>query len=220
MHKKGIVFDFNGTLFWDTELHNRAWDKYLITKGKQVSDQDKNAHMHGRTSHDIFEYLTGRILSKDEVAEMTEEKEAIYRAECEKQVVSLAPGAKKLLGLLVKMDVPIGIATASGKSNVDYFIQKFELRRFFPKDAIIYDNGEFPGKPDPALYLKVISNLEIRPQDTLIFEDSIAGIQSAENAGADQIIIVNSTGQDYAWSKHSVIENYAEFDLDSFLSSM
>ena len=216
---KGIIFDFNGTLFWDTQLHNRAWDKYLSRKGMRITDLEKSEHMHGRTSQDIFEYITGRSLSIEEVAEMTEEKEAIYRVECEKQEVSLARGACELLESLVKLNVPIGLATASGKSNVDYFIEKFSLDQYFPKKAIIFDDGVIPGKPNPALFLIAMDALGLSPEDTLIFEDSISGVKAAENAGAGRIIIIDSAGQDYSWSHHPVIESFEAFDVHEFLSS-
>ncbi len=42
MQIKGVIFDFNGTLFWDTPLHNNAWDIFLEQHELYLSDSQKN----------------------------------------------------------------------------------------------------------------------------------------------------------------------------------
>lgn len=54
---EGVIFDFNGTLFWDTPYHNRAWDIYLQSHGRQISDHDKDLYIHGKPNRDIFNFL-------------------------------------------------------------------------------------------------------------------------------------------------------------------
>ena len=45
------------------------------------------------------------------------------------------------------------------------------------------------GKPSPEIYLKVMVELSMKPEDTLIFEDSEVGIEAAKASGANYIII-------------------------------
>ena len=50
---KGIIFDFNGTLFWDSEKHQDAWrefSKRLRTPG--FTDEEMRDYMFGRTNED------------------------------------------------------------------------------------------------------------------------------------------------------------------------
>jgi len=51
---KGAVFDFNGTLFWDTSFHNRAWDIFLENHSISLSDSEKHESLHGRTNREIL----------------------------------------------------------------------------------------------------------------------------------------------------------------------
>ena len=48
---KGIIFDFNGTMFQDSHLHEEAWvhmvNKY--SKGS-LSEEDILLNLHGRTN--------------------------------------------------------------------------------------------------------------------------------------------------------------------------
>lgn len=46
MKIKGVIFDFNGTLFWDTTLHNKAWDIFLERHSFELSDNEKNEKKH------------------------------------------------------------------------------------------------------------------------------------------------------------------------------
>jgi beta-phosphoglucomutase-like phosphatase (HAD superfamily) len=55
------------------------------------------------------------------------------------------------------------------------------------------------------------------PEETLIFEDSLLGIQAAENAVAGQIIIVNSNQDDYSHWSYPVIRNFDEVDRKQFI---
>ena len=58
---KGVVFDFNGTLFWDTKLHNEAWD------------------IHGKNNKDIISSLFPGQLAREEISELSIEKERNYQ---------------------------------------------------------------------------------------------------------------------------------------------
>ena len=41
MDVKGIIFDFNGTLYWDSHLHYEAWREYSkILRGYEFSDEE------------------------------------------------------------------------------------------------------------------------------------------------------------------------------------
>jgi len=51
---RGVIFDFNGTLLWDTELHNRAWDEFLKKHNLKLSDKEKNEKIHGRNNELIL----------------------------------------------------------------------------------------------------------------------------------------------------------------------
>ena len=55
---KGVLFDFNGTLVFDSALHEKAWQIFLEKQtGKKVSHQELVEHMHGRPNQMILEYF-------------------------------------------------------------------------------------------------------------------------------------------------------------------
>ena len=212
----GVVFDFNGTLFWDTHLQNESWDRFLEKYGFSLSEEEKKKYIHGINAKDTFEYLFKRELDDDEVYRLTEEKEVIYRSMCLEHGMQLAPGAEQLIRFLMSSGVALGIATASAKNNVDFFIQHFNLLSYFTPGHIIYNDGTMRGKPHPDLFNKAISALGTKPEETLIFEDSHAGIEAALRSGAAEVIIVNSANADYNGLPCRQITDFGEVDRSLF----
>lgn len=217
MKWNGFIFDFNGTLFWDTPYHNESWDIILGRYGLTLTAEELFRNIHGRTNEDIYAYLFPESPSLEQANAFAEEKEAIYRDICLKHGMHLAPGAERLLNELKEHGIPRNIATASGKTNVDFFIEQFRLERWFDLRAISYDDGTVPGKPAPDILLRGIERIGMKPEEVVIFEDSHAGIRAAKASGAKQVIIVNSNHDSYSGWHFPVIRSYDDVKREFFL---
>ena len=219
MRKKGIIFDFNGTLLWDTNLHNVAWDNFFRKHGFFLSDEEKHKKMHGRLNKEIISELFGDRLTEAEIEQYGLEKEYEYQRLCmELEDFSLAEGAIELFEKLKERGIPFVIATASGIENVDFYLKELQLDRWFKREHKIYNDGSIRGKPFPDLFLKAMEVLAIDSKDVIIFEDSVAGIKAAEAAAAGKVVIVNSNDSDYKdWEgKYPIIRHFNEINWDWF----
>ena len=189
-----VIFDFNGTLFFDSHLHIAAWKCFLaLHHFPAMTDGQFKEKFLGRNNAEIMEMLHGRVLPTEEMEALAEEKEAIYRDICLKlpDQLHLVAGAEAFFDALKARGIPFTIATGSGKSNVDFYFDVFRLDRWFDYSRVVYDDGTLPGKPDPAVYLKVTSLLGVDPADCMVFEDSFSGIHSAHNAGIGRIAAIS-----------------------------
>jgi len=213
---KGVVFDFNGTLFWDTKLHNEAWDIFLEKSGIRLTDQGKVEKIHGKNNKDIISSLFPGQLAREEISELSIEKERIYQDLCLKTEMQLAPGAKEFLRFLMTENIPYTIATASELGNVNFYFEYLGLNSFFDLSKVICDDGSMLSKPSPQIFQRAIAIIGIKERDILIFEDSISGIMAAENAGVGRIIIVDSNGNDYGRWNYQKIRNFSEVEKDIF----
>lgn len=195
MSKKGIIFDFNGTLFWDSQKHYDAWiEMSAKLRGTPFNDDEMLHHMFGRTNAAIIEYALGRKPTQEEIEKYALEKELAYIEMCkkDKENTKLAPGAEEFLDLICKENIPHTIATMSDKINVDFFIEVFKLEKWFDTEKIVYSDGKIKGKPAPDIYLKAAEIINMNPSDCIVFEDALSGIEAAKNAGIGQIIAVAS----------------------------
>ncbi|MFV0329723.1 MAG: HAD family hydrolase [Dysgonomonas sp.] len=213
----GVIFDFNGTLFWDTKLHNKAWDIFLTKYNLHLSDEDKFLKMHGKNNKDIFLSIFDKPLSDDEIQSFILEKEGLYQELCLQTEMPLAPGASDFLDFLKENNIPFTIATASGKENLDFYFKHLPLTKWFDYDKVVYNNGKIKGKPDPQIYQIAMSVINKNPEDIIIFEDAIAGLQAARNAKAGKIIVVDSNDDDYTdWTNCQIIKSFDEVDRTQF----
>jgi HAD superfamily hydrolase (TIGR01509 family) len=213
---KGVIFDFNGTLFWDTPIHNKAWDIFLETHGIRLTDNEKNKIIHGKNNRDILTGLFGNQLTVDEMLKLSAKKEKIYRQLCLQTDIELAPGAEDMLQFLSVNRIAFTIATASEKDNVDFYFSILPLNTYFDKLKIIFNDGTLKSKPHPQIFQKALDELKLSSSETIIFEDSYAGISAAENAGVSKIIIVNSTDDDYSRWNYQTIKNFNAVDRRIF----
>lgn len=213
---KGVILDFNGTLFWDTQYNNKAWDSFLNLHGFNLSDQEKLEIIHGRNNQDSIKELFGGRLNPDELYRLSRQKEEFYRKFCLEGTPELAPGATDFLRFLMKNNTPFTLATASINENIDFYFENLGLGLYFDRNKVVYNDGVIKSKPHPEYYEKAMKILGIRKEETLVFEDSFAGISSAENAGVAQIIIVNSNNDDYSNWDYQVIKDFNEVDTNIF----
>lgn len=212
---KGAIFDFNGTIFWDTAFHDRAFDIFLEKYGIKFTDEEKRIKIHGQSNPDIMRAIFGNQLTNSEVHDFGEEKELIYRQLCVNDL-KFAPGVEDLFDFLSINEIPMTIATSSGIENVDFYFEHMNLNRWFRIEKVAYNNGTLKGKPDPAIFHLAAEKLNLLPLETVIFEDSLAGIVAAERAGAGKIYIVNSYGENYNHFHYEIITDFNQVDRKLF----
>lgn len=191
----GIIFDFNGTLFFDSHMHYDAWREFSKKlRGTAFSDEEMRKYMFGRTNKDIIAYAISKEPEPDLVEKLSAEKEGLYRDMCRAlgDKCKLAPYAVEFLDYLKSNDIPRTIATMSEKDNVDFYIEHFKLERWFDVDKIVYSDGTIKGKPEPDIYQIAAKNLGLPPAECVVVEDAISGIQSAKAAGIGKIVAIAS----------------------------
>ena len=194
---KGLIFDFNGTLFYDTELHLRAFEDCFIKYGTPALLREfMLERFFGRSNSDIFRghYLPGA--TDEQLSEFEEYKEGLYQELIIKEPdrYRLSDDVCSMLDYLKASDIPYCIATGSPKKNVDFYLDVLGLDRWFSYDNIVYTTGEFRGKPAPDIFLIASERLGLSPAECAVFEDGTSGITAARAAGIGKVIAVWEAG--------------------------
>jgi beta-phosphoglucomutase-like phosphatase (HAD superfamily) len=188
---RGILFDFNGVLFWDADLQVQSWQPIAqLLRGSTMTAHELAAHMHGRPNSDVLTYLAGRRIHGPELADWIQRKEGFYRELCLENPASfvLSPGAQTLLDALKGACIPRTIATSSEITNLRFFIQHLHLEQWFDVTQIVYDDGIRPGKPAPDIYLEAARRIGLAPGECVVVEDAVSGLRSAHAAGIGYLI--------------------------------
>lgn len=192
---RAFIFDFNGTLFQDTPMHKAAWSAFFRRHGVTFSDEDFYKYMCGPPNTAILRQFIDPDLTDAQIAELSEEKERLYRQIIldDQKLQTLTPGADAMLDALKARDIPHAIATGADKANMDFYMKVLGVGRWFDYDHIFCAHRGMPGKPDPAIYRTAMQRLGYDPDKTVVVEDALAGIHSAVSAGVKSIIAIDTT---------------------------
>jgi beta-phosphoglucomutase family hydrolase len=212
---KAVLFDLDGTLLDNNEVHYKAWKKYLKDNGKEISDEDFKENISGRTNQDAVEHIYDKKMSQEEAEKYYLKKEEIYR-EMYKPDIKAIPGLEKFLEDLDKHDVTMAIATSGIQVNIDFMFEHVPIKQYF--DKIINSNDIEKGKPDPEIFIKTAEELGIPPEKCVVFEDSIAGVQSGKAAGMKVVALTTTHTKEELGEADLVIDDYRAIDFEKLTS--
>jgi beta-phosphoglucomutase family hydrolase len=204
---KAVIFDLDGTMLDNNSFHLKTWVQYLKNMGRDISEEEYKANINGRTNKDAVQYIYGRKLDDEEAMKYTLEKEAIYRNLYGDHIEPV----NGLLDLLERVDakkIPMAIATSGIQVNIDFMFDHIPMRHYFRE--IVNSSHITKGKPDPEIYLLTASLLGVPPQNCLVFEDSIVGIQSARSAGMKVIAVATTHSPEELKEADSVIRDFSQ----------
>lgn len=193
---KGVIFDFNGTLFLDNDKHILAWGEISkMLRGRGITEEELLEHFNGVPNKKIISYLLGRDGVPEELEKYSQLKEQFYRKFCleDKERFHLVEGAVEFFDDLKKNGIPFTIASASIKANIDFFVKEFGLAKWLNPEDIVYDDGSYENKA--AMFLDAADKLKVDIGDCMIVEDSISGIHSGYAAGCRNIIVIDSSNR-------------------------
>jgi HAD superfamily hydrolase (TIGR01509 family) len=168
----------DGVIVHSTPLHNRAWEIYLAEHG--ISHGNIESRMHGLRNDDIVRDYFGEDLDAETVLRHGADKERLYRNLMRPELETwLVPGVRDFLA--AHPDAPKAVASNAERANLDFVLDEADLRQNF---QFIVDGHQAPRpKPFPDIYLAAASLLGFDPVNCIVFEDSLAGVQAAHEAG-------------------------------------
>ncbi|MCQ2427921.1 MAG: HAD family phosphatase [Clostridia bacterium] len=189
---RAVLFDFNGTMMYDSAIHEAVWLEKLRKAGIDPGPKSEySKHLFGCDNATILGYYFG-ITDPSEIEREAYLKEAEYRRRCaaDTDVYRLVDGCAEFLDALKAAGYPMTIATGSDRYNVEFYFSSpnLNLGKWFDFDNVVYDNGTFPGKPAPDGYIRAAARLGADPSECIVFEDSYSGVASARAAGAAYVV--------------------------------
>jgi beta-phosphoglucomutase family hydrolase len=202
---KAVIFDLDGTLLDNNSYHLKSWLEYLKKIGRLISEEEYNANINGRTNTDVIKYIYEKDLSNEEILKYTLEKEALYR-ELYKPFIKPLDGLIDFLEILKEKNIPMAIATSGIQPNIDFMFEEVPIRQYFTE--VVNSSHITKGKPDPEIYLKTASLLDIPPKNCLVFEDAVVGIKSAKAAGMKVIAVATTQTKEELSIADMIIDDY------------
>ena len=186
--KKVVCFDLDGTIANTMPLHVAAFEKILALANPGLA----LPAVYGRVGESLT-YKWGRIADNNLVKNNMTVKDLVDNTHNEflrllsENELEPRPGFWNLLEEVRSLGLKTALATNTQKAVAMQIASKLDIAGAF--DFMIFGDECKKYKPDPEIYLKVASQFGVKPQEMLVFEDSIEGATSAQKSGASFIVI-------------------------------
>jgi beta-phosphoglucomutase len=186
---RAVIWDVDGTLVDTAELHFRAWVDLARDLHKPFTRADFAATF-GRRNPEIIRQLFGTHYTEQEIADLGDRKEDLYR-DSARPGVELLPGVRGLLEGLAADGFKQAVGSSAPRRNLELILQLTRTERYF--DAVVSMEDTQRGKPDPQVFQVAAERLGVPPSRCVVVEDAVAGVQAAR-AGGMKCIAVTFVG--------------------------
>lgn len=185
---KGAIFDMDGVVVDNHRYHFEAWMAFSVKYNFKLNEEIYRDQFNGKTNADLFKMIFGDI-SSEQMKSYAEEKEGMYQRIYRDHMIP-HKGLVEYLEYLQKNKIKIALGTSAPTFNVDFTLDTLKLRHYF---EIIVDGPQVErGKPDPQVYQLCAMKLGLEPNRCVVFEDSLAGLESGARAGCKIVGVATS----------------------------
>lgn len=191
---KAFIFDLDGLLLNTEPVYDEIFAHYARLKGVAESDittklPSIRQQMYGKKKED-----SARLFIDDLHIPVTVEAWLAWRSTNENSFFGNAkpmPGAEALITRLQAKKVPLAIATSTTQELWQVKSQNYLWLKDIP--VVITGDQVSRGKPAPDHFLLTAQKLGAAPENCLVFEDAILGVEGALAAGMSVVFVPTGT---------------------------
>ena len=220
MHRvEALVFDMDGTMVDSMPWHRQAWVEFARRRELAVDVPDLMRRTTGRTAFECACELMGRPVSEAEAAQITHEKETIYRELFGAEFREVR-GFRRFARDAASRGLKIAVGTAGDRHNIAFAMDKL---RMDPAPLTIVGGDEgLPGKPQPAIFLEVARRIGADPTRCIVFEDAPFGIEAARRGGMHAVAVCSSHRAEELAGPHvlATVRDFEELMDTNFLETL
>lgn len=239
---QAVIFDLDGVVTETAEAHARAWkqmfDEYLENLGQREGkpyrpfdrEEDYLRYVDGKPRYDgVRSFLESRGIELDTgspddpprretICGLGNQKNVIYQEFIDIGLVKVFPAAVQLIRQLKSMKIKTAVVSSS--KNCQKVLAAADIEDLFDVRVDGKASAELglAGKPAPDIFLKAAEELSVSPEQAVVVEDAVAGVEAGRRGGFGFVIGVDSTGRGRNLEEHGadrVVGDLSEIDVDT-----
>ncbi len=211
MKYKCIIFDCDGVLVDSEYISNSTMVAMANDLGVVISKEYALHHFSGKSLKYCFDYIESLLGQK-----LPEDFEQQFRTKTFEAFANDLQPIKGIQDVLKRIAIPFCVASNGPLEKTRLNLTVTNLIQYFEgKMFSAYEINSW--KPNPELFLYAAKSMGFEPNECVVVEDSISGIQAAKAGGFDVIGFVNDNNQQ-RFSEENVPLCYDMNELDSFLN--
>lgn len=210
---KGVLFDMDGVLVNNLEIHRQAFAEFFRRYGVERTF-DELSRVFGKGNDDIMgELMPADVVERVGIRQLGYEKEAIYR-EIYAPIITPQPGLLAFLAECEREGLHSAVGSSGYKANVDFVLDKCNIRRYF--EATVAGDEVTRCKPDPEIYLTAAAKLGLDACECVVFEDAEAGIEAAKRAGMKVVALATTFDREFLATTDAdmIIGNFRDISVE------
>lgn len=209
MRTTACIFDLDGVIVDTARYHYMAWKRLTDQLGIDFNEED-NERLKGvsrMASLEIILGIGGVKLNENKKLEYATLKNKWYVDYITKMTpAEILPGCTDFIKELREAGISIAIGSAS--KNTPLILETVGIADLF--DAVADGNNIRKAKPDPEVFLKAAELVSADPHSCVVFEDAVAGVEAALNAG---MMCVGIGSPQILRKAHYVVKGLHEMNL-------
>ncbi len=219
---RAVIFDFNGVIVDDEPLHFELFQRVMTEEGLSLSEETYHEKYLGYDDRGCFTAAltdAGREEQAGDAHHLNQliARKAAYYLDAIKERYLLFPGVVELVRRLAGR-FPLAIASGALRDEIELVLNRAEIRDCFR--VIIAAEDVSACKPDPEGYLKALASLNSlgphkQPNECLVIEDSIAGVEAAKRAGMRCLAVTNSYAAEELKEADWIVSSLVDCDPES-----
>ena len=179
MSEKAFLFDMDGTLIDAFGAYEAAFVEAFKSVG-WVYKKGMLEPFYGQVDKEILRIMLKKDRVDDEVERLVELKRRHY-LKIARDAIKILPCAVEVIKILKDKNVKVAIATSGQRSATEIAVDKLGIRDAV--DSVITGTEVKKGKPDPELFFRAAEMMNVLPNQCIVVEDSLHGIEAGKRAG-------------------------------------
>ena len=180
MGKEAVIFDMDGVIFDTEKVYLDIWQRVFEKYGYKMT-KELYITVMGTGRENVIKIFLDNFGDGLPIEKMYEEKDKQLFFIIENEGIPLKEGVKELFSMLKERNYKIALGTSAKRERVEKQIKDKWLKESF--DAIVCCDDVEKGKPNPDIFLKAAKEINVKPEDCFVVEDSPAGIKAAFSGG-------------------------------------
>jgi phosphoglycolate phosphatase/beta-phosphoglucomutase len=189
---RAVLFDFNGVLVDDTDVHSRLLARVLTEEGLPPAAAEQLG-IGARNDREVLAAIlerSGRRFDSADVNRLVARKAGYYQEHARRRGFSFYPGALELIEGAAAQGLMLGIVSGALREEIVQALHQSGLRRYFK--TIVSAEDVRRGKPHREIYLRALEEINnqpplperlVHPHEVLAVENSPMGLAAAAAAG-------------------------------------
>jgi beta-phosphoglucomutase-like phosphatase (HAD superfamily) len=202
---RALIYDFDDTIVHSGRINDTLLEGFLRAQYGISLTPGEWSLLNGYSWSGVYAWLAEHHGMRDAKDDVWGRFLSVKGGYLREKRLRVASGIECML----ELPVPQGIVSGSTRAEIRMVMENIGMSpdrvRF-----ILCDEDCGPGKPDPQGFLRALAQLGTAPGETLVFEDSPAGIEAAHRAGMPVAFMGELAARDVASHADMQFETFVE----------